>query len=113
MRIKFSDVVRSKVSKCKKCYKLIYTLPTEIDRTISDFFISFGKPKYDLDILNLFYIDAGEDYIVQSRLGENYLWFHMPKEAESWPKEETRIQEFEDCLLDWLRDRLPELDIYE
>lgn len=109
--IKFEEIINTKISKCKKCFALVYTLPCYIDNSIEKFLTYFGRPVYSLKATSLMRINMKDGFYIESRIGSKIIKFSMPKHME-----DTNIAlidqkiKFDSCLVLWMRDKL-ELDI--
>ena len=111
MRVKFSDIVKNYIKECEQCFQYIYSIPVDVDKSIAQFMIPFGEPKYDLDTLSLLQIESSDGYKIKGRLTNNYLYFSLPKEFKNKDLDDTRKLEFEKCLSKWIEHKLP-VEIY-
>lgn len=104
---KFSEVVQTRTSGCSKCFSMIYTLPCMLDKEIAKFLVSFGSPKYPLDAVRLLRIDAADGFHIEGRLGTKTIKFVMPKKYEKVPIQTiAEKNRFEQCLADWMTNKL-------
>lgn len=105
--LKFADIVKIKKSGCAKCLSLFYALPCQIDRDIAGYFKSFGKPVYPLKSVSFLRIDANGGYHIEGRLRAKVIKFVMPKKFEKTDLSKAiRKIEFENCLAQWLSNKL-------
>ncbi len=105
--LKFADIVKIKQSGCSKCLSLFYSLPCQIDRDIAGYFKGFGKPVYPLKSVSLLRIDANGGYHIEGRLNAKVIKFVMPKKfANTDLSKAVRKIEFENCLAQWISNKL-------
>lgn len=106
MKIKFTDIIKFNRKVCKDCFILIYSTPCIIKRDIIEYMKSFGEPKFDLDVIDLLYIESPDNYIIKCKMGSNYISFSLPRELEHTDLSKSRKSEFEDNIKEWLRNIL-------
>jgi hypothetical protein len=105
MIIKFTDIVKVSMKKCKTCFTLRYLIPCELEKDIVKYLANFDQPKFDLDTVSLLDIETSDDYKIKGRLGSVYIKFGIPKEFKN-KLEQSRKKEFEDSLAEWLGSKL-------
>jgi hypothetical protein len=96
------EVAKMKVSGCKKCFSITYTLPCNIEKSLADYLISFGPIKYKLDVVKLLRIEQDETFI-EAKIGTKTIKLGMPKERSKLVI--TKVPEkikFEKALCEWL-----------
>lgn len=104
--VKFSEIVKTERSGCKKCLTFIYTLPYQVDKNIVGYLKSFGNPLYPLKTVTLIRIDSKDEYHIESRLNKNVIKFLIPKKFDGKNLDkETRKLEFERCLVSWMENK--------
>lgn len=105
--VKFHDIVSAKISSCKKCYAVVYSLPCHIDKDIVKYFRNMGKPAYPLSVTRLLRINIKHGFYIEGTVGSKTIKFSMPKELEN--NSPSSIKEnmiFVNNLSKWLSDKL-------
>lgn len=105
--MRFLEAVKVKIGGCKKCYTATYSLPAKIDKSIENYFVSYGKQLYKLDTIKLFRINGGDGFNIDAQIGTKTIKLIMPKKfSKIEVKDIKRKNEFEACLAAWLTDVL-------
>jgi len=106
--IKFSELIKTKISGCAKCFSVLYVLPCQLDKDIAKYFKkSFGDPVYPLKSVSFVRINTHDGFHIEGRIRAKVIKFVMPKKYEKYNINKiSKKIEFEDCLLKWLEVKL-------
>ena len=104
--MKLLEVVNLQTSGCKKCFTATYTLPCEIDNSLASFFLVFGKPVYNINVVKLLKIVRDDGLKIEGKIGTKQIKLNFLKnKIDNIHKSPLKIQ-FEKCLSEWLSKTL-------
>ena len=102
--MKLSELVVVKQDQCAKCISYTYTLPCQVDVALCNLLRIFGHELYPINAINIFKVEEPEQFFIECMLKTKYLkiWFKKSLGVEI----ERRMKVLENCLIEWLSDRL-------
>lgn len=105
--IKFTDITKTKVSSCQKCFALLYALPCQLDNDIVDYLKGFGPPVYPVNSVSFLRIDTADGFHIEGKMKAKLIKFSMPKKFRNTDLDSIlRKKEFEKGLIDWMSKKL-------
>ena len=106
MKVNFKEIIKITKKTCGKNITHIYSLPTELDKSIVPFLSNFGKPKFDLNTIKFLHIESKDDFMIKGRLNRVGINLTIAKSSRNIKLLGNKKIEFENNLSKWIENKL-------